>query len=372
MAADHANGDDSSDDGYLTEPELNVLREVTEALIAPGKGILSADENPFFLGTRMINANVDDTPDNRSRFYELVSTVSPTIAAYISGVALNYEAINMRTDDGVFLTNFIESRGLLPGVRLDKGVRLIPGFNEEYLTLGLDDLEIRCEFYKRIGCFFAKWRCVFKVDDQRPTIPTIIDNSYNQARFATICQQNGMVPIIQADLLTDGGHNLHTTQRALEDTLTILFNTLANHKVYLDAMLLELSLVTKADCCRERFSYQQNALATLETIQKKVPSIVPGILFLSGNLSPLDTLSTLNAMNRSDTRKPWALTFSFGRSMMNSVLKIWNAKDSNVPFAQKELLRLCKASSEAATGNFCGCLDTEVNAQSLFVANHVL
>ncbi|KAL7065058.1 hypothetical protein AAHC03_05097 [Spirometra sp. Aus1] len=332
---------------YLSEFRQKELRDIANAIVAPGKGILAADESVSTIGKRFQSINIENNEDNRRRYRQLLFSTDPCLAKYISG-----------------------DRGIIPGIKVDKGVVPLAGTWSEGTTQGLDGLSERCAQYKKDGCHFAKWRCVLKISDKTPSYQAMMENANVLARYAVICQQNGIVPIVEPEVLPDGSHDLYVAQRVTEEVLAFQYKALADHHVYLEGTLLKPNMVTAGHSCPQKFSKEQNATATIQCLQRQVPAAVPGIVFLSGGMSEADATYNLNAINAMPGRKPWALTFSFGRALQASVIKIWQGKNENTQAAQNELLKLAKANGMAALGKFEGTLETAAGGQSLFVANH--
>ncbi|CDS42230.1 fructose 16 bisphosphate aldolase [Echinococcus multilocularis] len=356
---------------YLPETKLTELRDIAKAIVAPGKGILAADESVSTIGKRFDSEHIANTEQNRRKYREILFSTDVIISKYISGVILFHDTVFQKTDYGKPLVSLLEERSIIPGIKVDKGLKPLAGTRGENTTQGLDDLAERCADYKKRGCHFAKWRCALKITEHTPSYLAMLENANVLARYAVICQQNGIVPIVEPEVLPDGKHDLYVAQRVTEEVLAFQYKALADHHVYLEGTLLKPNMVTAGHDCPCTFSLEQNAVATVQTLQRRVPAAVPGITFLSGGMSEVDATKNLNAINQCSMKKPWALTFSFGRALQASVIKIWSGREENVPAAQHELIKLCKANSEAALGIFSGDLETSAGIQSLFVANHV-
>ncbi|CAH8578277.1 unnamed protein product [Schistosoma guineensis] len=355
---------------YLTEAQENDLRRIAQAICAPGKGILAADESTATMGKRLQQIGVENNEENRRLYRQLLFSADHKLAENISGVILFEETLHQKSDDGKTLPTLLAERNIIPGIKVDKGVVPLAGTDNETTTQGLDDLASRCAEYYKLGCRFAKWRCVLKISPHTPSYQAMLENANVLARYASICQQNGLVPIVEPEVLPDGDHDLLTAQRVTEEVLAFVYKALADHHVYLEGTLLKPNMVTAGQACKKAYTPQENALATVRALQRTVPPAVPGITFLSGGQSELDATKNLNEINKIPGPKPWALTFSFGRALQASVLATWKGKKENVHAAQEELLKLAKANGAAAVGKFEGNMGTALGDKSLFVANH--
>ncbi|KER31649.1 hypothetical protein T265_12938, partial [Opisthorchis viverrini] len=355
---------------YLSESQMKELREIAQAIVAPGKGILAADESTATMGKRLQNIGVENTEEHRRQYRQLLFSSNPEASKNISGVILFHETLYQKTDDGRPLVALLKERNIIPGIKVDKGVVPLAGSLNECTTQGLDGLAERCAQYKKDGCHFAKWRCVLKIGPHTPSYQAMLENANVLARYASICQQNGLVPIVEPEVLPDGDHDLATAQRVTEEVLSFVYKALADHHVYLEGTLLKPNMVTAGQACPKRYTPEQNAVATVEALQRTVPPAVAGVTFLSGGQSELDATKNLNEINKVPGRKPWALTFSFGRALQASVLDVWKGKPENVAAAQGEFLKLAKANGAAALGQFTADMATAAGDKSLFVANH--
>nr|CAX71965.1 Aldolase [Schistosoma japonicum] len=355
---------------YLTEAQEDDLRQIAQAICAPGKGILAADESTATMGKRLQQIGVENNEDNRRLYRQLLFSADHKLAQNISGVILFEETLHQKSDDGKTLPTLLAERHIIPGIKVDKGVVPLAGTDNETTTQGFDDLASRCAEYRKLGCRFAKWRCVLKISSHTPSYQAMLENANVLARYASICQQNGLVPIVEPEVLPDGDHDLLTAQKVTEEVLSFVYKALADHHVYLEGTLLKPNMVTAGQACKKAYTPQENALATVRALQRTVPPAVPGITFLSGGQSELDATKNLNEINKIPGPKPWALTFSFGRALQASVLATWQGKKENVHAAQEELLKLAKANGAAAVGKFEGDMGTALGDKSLFVADH--
>lgn len=355
---------------YLSEAQMKELKSIAEAIVAPGKGILAADESTATIGKRLCDINVENNEDNRRHYRQLLFSTNAKISENISGVILFHETVYQKADDGRTFIELLKERNILPGIKVDSGVVPLAGSLNECTTQGLDGLAERCAQYKKDGCQFAKWRCVLKIGSHTPSHQAMLENANVLARYASICQQNGLVPIVEPEVLPDGDHDLETAQKVTEQVLSYVYHALNVHNVYLEGTLLKPNMVTAGQACTKKYTPQQNAIATVQTLQRTVPPAVTGVTFLSGGQSERDATINLNEINKVPGRKPWALTFSFGRALQGSVLKEWKGDTANVERAQDELIALAKANGAAAMGQCTPELLSTVGDKSLFVANH--
>ncbi|KAL5017312.1 hypothetical protein ScPMuIL_006901 [Solemya velum] len=355
---------------YLTSGQEDELREIANAIVSPGKGILAADESTGTMGKRLAAINVENNEENRRRYRELLFTSDKMVADHISGVILFHETLYQKTKDGVPFAKVLQDKGIIPGIKVDKGVVPLAGTDGESTTQGLDGLAERCAQYKKDGAQFAKWRCVLKIGSHSPSYQSMMENANVLARYASICQQNALVPIVEPEVLQDGDHDLQTAQKVTEQVLAFTYKALADHHVFLEGTLLKPNMVTAGQSCSTKNSHAENAKATVQALSRTVPAAVPGIVFLSGGQSEEDSTINLNAINTYAGRKPWALSFSFGRALQASVLKTWKGEEANVADAQKQLLDRAKANGLAAMGKYSGDIHSSAGGESLFVAKH--
>lgn len=347
------------------------LKKNAEALVAPGKGILAADESTGTLGKRFAKINLENTEENRRKYRQLLFTSDKTIAEHISGVILYHETVYQKADDGTPFVKLLNNLGIIPGIKVDTGVVTLLGTQEETTTQGLDDLGKRCAQYYKDGCRFAKWRCVLKIDEHCPSPVAIMENANVLARYASTCQQNGLVPIVEPEILPDGSHDLEKSQKVTEKVLAAVYKALNDHHVYLEGTLLKPNMCTPGQSCTKRCSPQDVGLATVTALQRTVPCAVPGVVFLSGGQSEEDASVNLCAINQTEGKKPWALTFSYGRALQASCISAWKGKDETVKAGQDELMKRAKANSLASLGKYVpGSISSLDGGQSLFVAKH--
>ncbi|XP_074641977.1 fructose-bisphosphate aldolase-like [Tubulanus polymorphus] len=354
----------------LSQEQKKELADIANRIVAPGKGILAADESTGTMGKRFAQINVENTEDNRRHYRQLLFSADDVIAENISGVIMFHETFYQKSDGGVPFPKMLKDKGIITGIKVDKGVVPLAGTHGESTTQGLDGLSERCAEYKKHGADFAKWRCVLKIGPHTPSHQAMIENANVLARYASICQQNGLVPIVEPEVLPDGDHDLDMAQNVTEEVLSYQYRALNEHNVFLEGTLLKPNMVTAGHGCPKKFSHVQNAMATVQALQRTVPAAVAGITFLSGGQSEEDATVNLDAINKYPGRKPWALTFSYGRALQASVLQAWQGKKEQVAAGQKELLNRAKANGDAAMGKYEGGVSSAAGSKSLFIADH--
>lgn len=353
---------------YLTKEQEDALRKTADAIVAPGKGILAADESTATIGKRFSAINLENTAENRRKYRQLLFTTAA--ADHISGVILYDETFRQKDDKGTPFPQLLQKHGIIPGIKVDKGVVPLAGTIGEGTTQGLDDLAVRCKEYYDGGCRFAKWRCVLTIGSHTPSHLGMLENANVLARYASICQQNGLVPIVEPEILQDGDHDLERCQKVTELTLAYVYKALADHHVFLEGTLLKPNMVTPGQSSSKRATPQDIARATVTALQRGVPVAVPGIVFLSGGQSEVDASVNLNAINQFRGKKPWALSFSYGRALQASVLKAWQGKDENLKAAQQVFFTRARANGLATMGKYENEEVTGASSQSLFVEKH--
>ncbi|XP_051522541.1 aldolase a, fructose-bisphosphate, b [Myxocyprinus asiaticus] len=356
---------------FLAPEQKKELSDIAQRIVAPGKGILAADESTGSVAKRFQSINAENTEENRRLYRQLLFTADDRIKPCIGGVILFHETLYQNTDDGKPFSQLIKERGMVVGIKVDKGVVPLAGTNGETTTQGLDGLYERCAQYKKDGADFAKWRCVLKITPTTPSHLAIIENANVLARYASICQMHGIVPIVEPEILPDGDHDLKRCQYVTEKVLAAVYKALSDHHVYLEGTLLKPNMVTAGHSCSHKYSPQEIAMATVTALRRTVPPAVPGITFLSGGQSEEEATINLNAMNQCPLHKPWALTFSYGRALQASALKAWGGKKENGKACQEEFVKRAVNNSAAAIGKYVSSGDTgAAGGESLFVANH--
>lgn len=359
---------------YLPQNKKAELKATADAIVSTGKGILAADESTGSMAKRLGPIGLENTEENRRKYRQLLFTADKELANYISGVILFHETVYQKTDDGTPFVKILQDKGIIPGIKVDLGVVPLAGTLGESTTQGLDDLNARCAQYYKDGCRFAKWRCVIKVSSHTPSHIGMLTVANVLARYASICQQNGLVPIVEPEVLPDGEHDIARTKKVTDTVLAYQYKALNDHHVYLEGSLLKPNMVTAGHACETKYTPADVATCTVVTLQRTVPPAVPGVVFLSGGQSEEDATVNLDAMNKLrakiGSKMPWALSFSYGRALQGSVLKVWGGKPENVKAAQDQLILRAKANSLAAQGKYEGQYADEKTKESLFVANH--
>ncbi len=319
-------------------------------LMQPGKGILAADESDATAGKRLEIAHLPNQSGNRQDFRELLFT-APGIEEYLSGVILYDSTIRETTDQGIPFPDILVARGIVPGIKVDMGPKPLPESAGEVITRGLDGLEARCEEYYEIGARFTKWRAVLTIDEGIPTDACLELNATHMAEYALIAQAQGMVPIVEPEVIFAGTHSLEVAEEVTTRALTTLFSVLKKYKVDLKGVILKSSMVLAGDAHKEQSSSDDVASATLRTFKLSVPREVGGIVFLSGGQTPKRATENLNAI-AGFGKQPWPITFSYSRAIQEPVLMAWQGKPENVSSAQKMLLFRSRMNSLAQQGKY--------------------
>nr|6MWQ_A Chain A, DARPin, Muscle-type aldolase chimeric fusion [synthetic construct]6MWQ_B Chain B, DARPin, Muscle-type aldolase chimeric fusion [synthetic construct]6MWQ_C Chain C, DARPin, Muscle-type aldolase chimeric fusion [synthetic construct]6MWQ_D Chain D, DARPin, Muscle-type aldolase chimeric fusion [synthetic construct] len=328
------------------------LSDIAHRIVAPGKGILAADESTGSIAKRLQSIGTENTEENRRFYRQLLLTADDRVNPCIGGVILFHETLYQKADDGRPFPQVIKSKGGVVGIKVDKGVVPLAGTNGETTTQGLDGLSERCAQYKKDGADFAKWRCVLKIGEHTPSALAIMENANVLARYASICQQNGIVPIVEPEILPDGDHDLKRCQYVTEKVLAAVYKALSDHHIYLEGTLLKPNMVTPGHACTQKYSHEEIAMATVTALRRTVPPAVTGVTFLSGGQSEEEASINLNAINKCPLLKPWALTFSYGRALQASALKAWGGKKENLKAAQEEYVKRALANSLACQGKY--------------------
>ncbi|WP_226469075.1 class I fructose-bisphosphate aldolase [Luteimonas panaciterrae] len=330
---------------------IEQLAETALAMVAPGKGIIAIDESNNTIKKRFDGVGIENSEENRRAYRELLLT-TPKLGDYISGAILYDETIRQATKSGVPFTKVMTENGIIPGIKVDKGPFPLAGFPGEVVTEGLDGLRARLEEYYKLGARFAKWRAVINIGEDIPSGTCIEANAHALARYAALCQEQGLVPMVEPEVLMDGAHDIETCYEVTEVTLRSLFDALYQHNVALEGTILKASMVLPGSESDEKASIEEVAEATLMCLKSTVPAILPGIVFLSGGQSDEDATAHLDAMNRLGPN-PWPLSFSYGRAMQSAALQLWS-KDltGNVAKAQQTVYARAKDNGLAALGKW--------------------
>ncbi len=328
----------------------HTLAAIARAMVAPGKGILAADESSGTIKKRFDAIQLESTTEHRRAYRELLFT-TPGVAEFISGVILFDETIRQSTSDGTPFPAYLAAHGMLPGIKVDAGAKALAGFPGETITEGLDGLRERLKEYAGLGAKFAKWRAVITIGRDLPTDFCLAANAHALARYAALCQEAGIVPIVEPEVLMNGSHDLARCAEVTAAALDQTFAQLKAHRVDLAGMILKPNMVVPGEDCAQQASVAAVAKATLECLKAHVPTTVPGIAFLSGGQSPEDSTEHLSAMNASGPL-PWQLTFSYGRALQAPVIQAWGGKAAQVPAGQAAFLKRARLNGRAQAGQY--------------------
>lgn len=343
------------------------LIQTAKDIAAAGKGILAADESTGTIGKRFDQISVENTEENRRAYRDLLFT-TPELEQHISGVIMFEETVDQATKDGKNFVELLRSRGIHAGIKLDKGLVNLRGTKEESATQGLDGLAARAKSFYDKGCRFAKWRAVLKIGDGLPSELSVQETAHSLARYGAICQDNGLVPIIEPEILIDGDHSIETCAAVSERVFAAVMKAMLDHNLLIEGTLLKPNMVTPGASSTEKKSAGDIAWMTVRTLSRTIVPALPAVCFLSGGQSEEDASLNLSAMNQiKDIQRPWALTFSYGRALQQSVLKAWQGKAENLAAAQAALLERAKANGAAAKGEYTG---GSGDTSSTFVANY--
>ncbi len=327
------------------------LRATIARIVQPGKGIVAADESTPTITKRFKAVGIESTEETRRAYRTLLFTTKG-VGEFVAGFILYEETLGQKTDDGTPLPEVLVKQGILPGIKVDKGTIALPNADGDLITQGLDGLGERLKDYKAKGARFAKWREVYGITDRNPTPLGIKANAEVLARYAAICQAEGMVPIVEPEVLIDGDHTLERCHEVSEAVLSAVFHALRRHRVMLEGMVLKPSMVLPGKEHPPKASPEVVAKATLEVLRRMVPAAVPTINFLSGGQSPEEATANLNAMNVMPPNAPWVLSFSYARALQDPPMKIWAGRAENVAAAQRAFYQRLKMNSLARDGKY--------------------
>ena len=330
--------------------KTETLESVARKLVAPGKGILAADESSGTIEKRLKSINVPSTEENRRAYRELLFTTKGA-GEFISGVILFDETIRQKARDGRTFVDALEGQGIIPGIKVDRGAKAMANFPGEKITEGLDGLRERLKEYRQLGARFTKWRAVITIGDKIPTRTCIDSNAEALARYAALCQEADIVPIVEPEVLMDGTHTIERHFEVTQQTLEAVFHHLYEHRVMLEGMLLKPNMVLSGKECPQQASVQEVAEATVRCMKHVVPTAVPGLVFLSGGQTDQQATEHLNAMNQLPDL-PWQLSFSYGRALQAPVLKAWKGDSANVSAAQQAFHHRAMCNSKARFGKY--------------------
>jgi fructose-bisphosphate aldolase, class I len=334
------------------------LSETAQALVTAGKGILAADETPATLGERFSALGIPSTPQHRRDYRELLIT-TPLASQFISGMILQDETLRQADERGNPLVELLTQAGIIPGIKVDAGARPLAGCAGELVTEGLDGLRARLEEYWRIGARFAKWRAVIRVDDHLPSRCCVAVNAHALARYAALCQEQGLVPIVEPEVLMDGQHSFARAEAVTAEVLDQVFQALRAQRVILEGMLLKPNMIVPGNEAQERAPTTTIAAATLRVLRRHVPAAVPGIVFLSGGQGERQATANLNAVNTAPGGRPWRVSFSYGRALQDHALAAWRGRPSHKNAAQAAFYRRAQLNGAATLGRYDEAMERE-------------
>ncbi|MGA3301734.1 MAG: class I fructose-bisphosphate aldolase [Methylovirgula sp.] len=332
------------------------LERVARAMVAKGKGLLAADESTGTIKKRFDAIGIASTTEARRDYRELMFRTRPAMDSHISGVILYDETIRQSAADGTPLVKLIEAAGAIPGIKVDNGAKPLPGFPGETITEGLDGLAARLKDYYGLGARFAKWRAVIDIADGIPTRAAIAANAHALARYAALCQEADIVPIVEPEVLMDGGHSLARCYEVTEEVLKQVFAQLYEMRIFLEGIVLKPNMVVPGKKAPRQARVEEVAEATVRVLKNCVPSAVPGIAFLSGGQSDVEATAHLDAINHLGPL-PWPVTFSYGRALQAAAQKAWSGKPENVPAAQAAFAHRARMNGLAAKGEWAEPLE---------------
>ena len=338
----------------------NELHETAKALVAEGKGILAADESTGTIKKRFDSINLESTEDRRRAYREMLFTTAG-VEDYISGVILFDETIRQSAKDGTPFPKLLQDKGIIPGIKVDKGAKPLALADRETITEGLDGLRDRLTEYRELGARFAKWRTTYSITDELPSNYCIWTNAHALARYAALCQEAGLVPIVEPEVLQNGTHTIERSYHVTALVLDAVYRELFDQRVDVQGTLLKPNMVLSGYDAKKRAGHDEIADSTLKCLETHVPAAVPGIVFLSGGQSDEDATANLNAMNASGPH-PWQLSFSYGRALQAPALKAWGGKDENAEAGQRAYYHRAKMNAAARTGSYAPEMEREAVA----------
>ena len=348
----------------------DALAETANKIASPGRGILAVDESTKTIGKRLAGIGVENSETNRQAYRELLFTCEG-LGQFISGAILFEETLYQSTRDGRQFVNTLNQIGVIPGIKVDKGLAPLGGaLPHETWCTGLDGLSERAAAYYQQGARFAKWRAVLQIVPGGPSRQAIVENCYGLARYARIVQDQGLVPIIEPELLLDGDHTIERCAEVQEEIYSTLYQICQTQGVFLEGTLLKPAMTLPGADCKNRVSPDRIAELTVRTLERGVPAAVPGIMFLSGGMTEEEATINLNALNTRKRKGPWALSFSYGRALQQSCLKTWMGKPENVPAAQQALLARARANGKAQQGQYTPGSEPTLDRTGTFEAGY--
>ena len=339
------------------------LEGTAQALVADGKGILAADETVTTLTRRFEQLKIPSTPESRREYRELLFTTSGS-SNYISGAIMYDETIRQQASNGKQLLELLRNQGIIPGIKVDTGAKPLAKSQDETITEGLDGLRERLKEYRALGAQFAKWRAVIRIADRLPSDNCITANAHALGRYAALCQEQGLVPIVEPEVLMDGAHTIERCEEVTGKMLNSVFNALYTQGVLFEGMLLKPNMVISGNLSRKQASVSEVADATLRCLLRHVPAAVPGIVFLSGGQSDVQATAHLNAINQKAVNKPWKISFSYGRALQDPALGTWLGNKQNYTIAQRAYYHRAKCNAAASVGGYTAEMENEYTYDS--------
>lgn len=337
--------------------DKNTLKETADSLFNDNKGILAADESDGTIKKRFDAIGLESNEENRRKYRQLLFT-SPEIENYISGVILYDETIRQKSDEGKSFPELLRDRGIIPGIKVDMGKVPMPLSSDEWISEGLDGLRDRLKEYKDLGAKFAKWRAAIVISgDYAPSAGCLNSNIDSLARYSAFCQEVGIVPIVEPEVLMDGSHDAQRCANVTTRTLKALFAELFDHQIYLDGLILKVNMVLPGKDSGQTMDDEEIARNTIRVMSDAVSVAIPGIVFLSGGQTPTESTSRLNEINKIRSES-WNLSFSYGRALQETVINAWQGKDENIEIAQKEFLKRAKLNSLAVKGEYDSSMES--------------
>ena len=329
----------------------NLLKQTIKDMVVVGKGILAADESIKTAAKRLAGINVESTEETRRQYRNLILN-APGMEKYISGVILFEETLHQKSDEGILFPELLKKNGIVLGIKVDGGLADAEGSSGEHFTKGLDTLSKRLEEYKKSKPGFAKWRAVYSISENTPSSLIIKRNAHDLAKYAKICQEHSIVPIVEPEVLIDGTHSIQTCYKVTEKVQEAVFDALKHEGVLLEYTILKPSMVISGKQAENRANVDEVARQTIKVLKANVPAELPSINFLSGGQSPQEATSHLNRMHTLGEELPWYVSFSYGRALQDSALKAWQGKDENVQAGQEAFLRRARLNSLATEGKY--------------------
>jgi fructose-bisphosphate aldolase class I len=334
------------------------LERIAVVLVADGKGILAADETFPTLTKRFDTLSIPSTEQSRRTYREMLFT-TPGVEQFLSGVIMHDETIRQKSSDGNLLIQVLINRGIVPGIKVDAGAKPLAGTPDEKVTEGLDGLRERLSEYHAMGARFAKWRAVIRITNTLPSPACVSANAHALGRYAALCQEQHLVPIVEPEVLMDGSHTIERCEEVTGKVLNAVFQALLKQRVLLEAMLLKPNMVIAGKECPHQASVQEVATATLRCLRRHVPAAVPGIVFLSGGQEDHVATAHLNAINQLPGTKPWKISFSYGRALQDQALEAWHGRDENIKAGQQALYHRARCNGAASLGHYTGEMEGE-------------